>query len=94
MKAPQASLATLDVLPAKGRAGVREAVPEAVAPPALPVPDPAVVHLPPARVGAVTTNLRLPPDVHHRLKVMALQSGVSLNALILDAILDKLDSRT
>ena len=87
MKAPQASLATLDVLPAKGRAGVREGAPNAAPPPAPPPAPPAK----PSAPRPVGINLRLSRAMHGRLKTIGQQDGRSLNKVILDALAAMLD---
>ena len=88
MRAQQADLAKLQVLPAKGQAAVREVLPS-LDPAGTPAP-PDVPRRPP---GPVSLNLRLPPDMHHLLRCHALQDSVSLNKLILDAIEAMLKAR-
>lgn len=83
---PRASLSEMPIagnMPAKGQAHRPE-----IRPAPAPPPDEGadVVRLPPARGGILSTNLRLPVELHRAFKVASLEDGRPVNGLIVEAM--------
>ena len=77
------SRTTLASVPIKGRAAQPDG---GQAPSPGPAPAAELAVGPPERAGTVSMNVRFPPAMHRRLKLLAFNSGRPISEHLLDAV--------